>query len=141
MMRVDSRNGMKARTEFAVAEKFAGHALLKCQVLTERTHQVRVHLQRAGFPIVSDLLYNGKPLLLSRLKRGDYRLKHGKDERPLLTRVALHASELRMPHPVTGAALTIQAVLPREFQVALKYLRRYAGGGVSASSGEDEADQ
>lgn len=137
-MRVDSRNGMKARTEFAVAERFSGHALLRCRVLTERTHQVRVHLQRAGFPIVSDPLYNGKPLLLSRLKRGDYRLKPGQDERPLLTRVALHASELQLPHPVTGAALTIQAPLPREFQVALKYLRRYAGGGGSPSSEAEE---
>lgn len=126
LMRVDPKRGKKSKTEFEVAEKFQGYALIKCRPLTGRTHQIRVHLSRAGFPIACDPLYGGKPVLLSKLKRGDYRLKPGQEERPLITRVALHAADLSFAHPVTGSAVKIEAPLPREFQVALKYLRRYA---------------
>jgi 23S rRNA-/tRNA-specific pseudouridylate synthase len=71
---------------------------------------------------VADQLYDGKNLWLSRLKR-DYRLKPGREERPLLSRVALHAEELSLPHPVTGETVTITAPLPKDLKVALKYLR------------------
>ncbi|MBI3875489.1 MAG: hypothetical protein HY300_05930, partial [Verrucomicrobia bacterium] len=76
-------------------------------------------------PVVGDALYNGRPLLLSMLKRG-YRLKPGRTERPLLARVALHAEELTLQHPVTGGLVTIRAPWPKDFTVAVKYLRRYA---------------
>ena len=126
LMRVDPKLGKNATTEFEVAEKFQGYALFKCRPSTDRPHQIRVHLSRAGFPIASDALYGGRSVMLSALKRGDYRLKPGQEERPLLTRVALHAADLTLCHPVTGAEVKIEAPLPREFQVALKYLRRYA---------------
>ena len=124
MSRVDPK-GKRAETLFEVAEKFAAHTLLRCLPRTARPHQVRVHLQNTGLPIVGDLLYGGQPLLLSRLKRA-YRLKPGREERPLLTRVALHAEELTLPHPVTGETLTITAPWPKDLRVAVKYLREFA---------------
>jgi 23S rRNA pseudouridine1911/1915/1917 synthase len=125
LVRVDEKTGKKANTLFELLEKFNGYSLLKCQPLTGRTHQIRVHLRQAGLPIVGDTLYGGSELLLSRLK-SDYRLKPKKTEKPLLNRVALHAMELKLPHPVTGAEITITSPWPKDMLVAVKYLRRYA---------------
>ena len=125
LMHVDPQNGKKSKTEFAVREKFTGWTLLQCQPLTERTHQIRVHLRYAGLPIVGDNLYGGQPLWLSSLKP-NYRLKPGHEERPLLSRVALHAEALSLAHPVTGATVTITAPWPKDLKVAVKYLRQFA---------------
>jgi 23S rRNA-/tRNA-specific pseudouridylate synthase len=91
-------------------------------------HQIRIHLKHAGFPIMGDKLYGGKPLWLSRLKK-NFRLKPGREERPLISRVALHAEELSLVHPMTNQPLTIPAPLPKDLRVALRYLREFCGGG------------
>lgn len=125
IIRVDEKRGKKARTLVEVRERFEFSSLLQCRPLTGRTHQIRVHLQKAGFPIVGDATYGGKPLLLSNLK-SDYRLKGDKVERPLIATTALHAEELVLPHPVTGAEVRIHAEWPKDLTVAVKYLRRYS---------------
>lgn len=125
LIRVDPKNGKKASTKFSALERFSGWTLLRCEPLTGRTHQIRAHLQNLGLPIVGDELYGGKPLWLSRLKR-DYRLKPGREERPLMARVALHAEELHLPHPVTGETVTIKSDWPKDLKVAVKYLRQFA---------------
>jgi 23S rRNA pseudouridine1911/1915/1917 synthase len=102
-----------------------GFAFVECRPLTGRTHQLRVHLAAAGAPIVNDPFY-GNPdvgLRLSDFKRG---YKGRDDEKPLVGRLALHASELTLKHPVTREPLTLISPLPHEFEVALKYLRKFA---------------
>lgn len=126
LIRVDVKGGKKSKTEFQVIERFRGYTLFQCRPFTGRTHQIRIHLKHLGYPIVSDTLYGGKELLLSRLKRG-YRLKPNEEERPLLGRLGLHAEQLSIQHPTNQEAVTISAALPKDMQVALKYLRRYAG--------------
>jgi RluA family pseudouridine synthase len=124
LMRVDPKRGKRARTIFEVLERFSGWTLLKCEPLTCRTHQIRVHLRHARLPIAGDESYGGKPLLLSSLKQ-DYRLKPNRVERPLLGRVALHAEALSLPHPVSGEPLTITAPWPKDLTVAVRYLRKF----------------
>lgn len=92
-----------------------GIALLKCRLLTGRTHQIRVHLQAEGMPIVGDPLY------------GEPRWKGLRD--PDLAaacrdfpRQALHARRLRFPHPVTGAALEIIAPVPEDLAGLMGFL-------------------
>lgn len=134
------RGGKDCVTEFHTLERFAGgraplgprapvgpsgFAFVECLPLTGRTHQLRVHLAAAGAPILNDPFY-GTPdvhLLLSNLKRG---YKGRADEKPLIERLALHASELTVNHPITKERLTLKAPLPHEFEVALKYLRKFA---------------
>jgi len=137
LMRIDNRDGMKSRTEFSVAEKFSGYTALTCQPRTNRNHQIRIHLKHAGFPIIGDTLYGGKPLWLSRLKKGFY-LKHGREERALMARVALHSEELSIPHPVSGETITIAAPIPKDLRVALRYLREFRGNGRTFGESRDE---
>jgi len=119
---VDRRRGKKARTQFSVAERFERHTLLRAQPLTDRSHQIQAHLQSLKHPVTGDPAYSGRLLLLSSLKRS-YRLKPGREELPLLARPAVHAEELIVRHPATGAEVRINAPLPKDMQVALKYLR------------------
>jgi RluA family pseudouridine synthase len=137
LMRVDPKGGKRARTKFQIIERFSRWSLIRCEPLTERTHQIRVHLRYVGNPLVGDRLYSGKQLLLSSLKP-NYRLKPNREERPLLDRAALHAEELILPHPVTSELLTITAPLAKDLSVALKYLRRYAPVGGYVPEGSEE---
>ena len=124
LMRAARKGGKSSATRFRVLERFRGFAWLECRPLTGRTHQIRVHLAVRGHPILNDSFYgNDTALLLSHLKRG---YKGRATERPLLGRLALHASELTVTHPESRSRVTLCAPLPREFLVALKYLRRYA---------------
>ena len=119
------RGGKPSVTDCRTLERFRGFAWVECRPQTGRTHQIRVHLAAAGAPILGDALY-GDPtieLRLSAFKRG---YKGFADEKPLLRRLALHASELTFIHPVTRAPHTLRAPLPHEFEVALKYLRKFA---------------
>jgi RluA family pseudouridine synthase len=130
-MCVVKKHGKASVTEFSVREKFpqpAGRpafAHLECRPLTARTHQIRVHLAVSGTPVLNDPFYGDttQQLLLSNLKRG---YKGRVDERPLLTRLALHAGALTFTHPVSRKKMTLTAPLPKDFEVALKYLRKFA---------------
>mgnify|MGYP000178304882 CR=1 FL=1 len=124
--RGSASSGRAQRPGAGVGPLIAGYAFVECRPLTGRTHQLRVHLAAAGAPILNDPFY-GHPdvtLLLSGLKRG---YKGRADEKPLLARLALHASELTLKHPATKEPFTLAAPLPHEFEVALKYLRKFAG--------------
>lgn len=125
LSRVDHKGGKEAKSVVRIVERFRRHTLFHVDLMTGRQHQIRVHLQSLGFPLVGDADYGGAPLLLSQIKRG-YKAKDGEEERPLLTRPALHAEWLTIQHPVTGEDLTVQAPWPRDLEVVVKYLRRYA---------------
>ncbi len=124
-MRIDERNGKKAQTDFIVQERFKGFSILACKPRTSRTHQVRVHLQHLGLPILGDPAYGGPELLLSNLKR-DYHLKPKKIERPLISTLALHLEKLVFRHPNREEDITIEAPWPKDLKVAVKYLRLHA---------------
>jgi RluA family pseudouridine synthase len=124
------RGGRPSATDFRVLESFGRFAWLECRTFTGTRHQVRVHLAAAGAPVLNDAFY-GDPeerLMLSALKR---RYKGRDEERPLIGRLALHAAGLAFLHPATREPATAAAPLPHEFEVALKYLRKFrpAGGG------------
>ena len=123
LMRAVKKGGKPSVTRFRVLERFRGFSWLECRPLTGRMHQLRVHLAARGLPILNDAFYgNDTRLLLSGLKRG---YKGRENERPLISRLALHASELTVTHPETRERVTLRAPLPNEFVVALKYLCRF----------------
>jgi len=126
--RVYRRGGRPALTQVQVLEAFGRFAWLECRPLTGIAHQVRAHLAAVGAPVLNDPVYGdtGVRLLLSEFKRG---YKGRAEERPLLARLALHASALTVVHPASRAPVTIAAPLPREFEVALRTLRKFARPG------------
>jgi len=124
-IRVDEKNGKRSRTAFKVLERFKGYTLIQCKPFTGRTHQIRVHLASLGLLIVADSQYGGRPLMLSSLKK-NYHLKPGREELPLMGRLALHAAQLTVIHPTTRERVTIDSPTPKDFSVALKFLRRFA---------------
>ena len=123
---VSEKRGKACETVYEVVERWHNHALVRLNPLTGRTHQIRVHLAALGTPIIGDAFYgNGRPLLLSELKPG-YKFKRDVPEKPLLGRLALHSHKLSFSHPVTHAPVTIESPLPKDFQISIKYLRRWA---------------
>lgn len=124
------RGGKPSITDVRILERFGAFSFVECNPRTGRTHQIRVHLAAVGTPVLNDPFY-GDPeakLLLSSLKR---RYKGRDDEKPLIARLALHASALVIKHPETREPFTLNAPLPNEFEVALKYLRKFSAGNAS----------
>jgi 23S rRNA pseudouridine1911/1915/1917 synthase len=124
-MRVFKKNGGKeSLTEFQVLERFGRFVWLEARPVTGRSQQIRVHLAAVGAPILNDPLYGDleTKLLLSGLKRG---YKGRDEEKPLLGRLALHASEVTIRHPLTKDLLVLQAALPDDLEIALRNLRKY----------------
>jgi RluA family pseudouridine synthase len=139
-LRVDSRNGQRARTEFTVREDFDGYLLLECRPRSGPTQQIRAHLKHLRLPMVGDDVYGGPPLWLSTLKT-EYRLKPGRSEKPLISRAALHSEQLTIRQPGAdenaggneseAGNLRMEAPWPKDLTVAVKYLRRYASRSVN----------
>lgn len=126
MMRVDEKGGKDAVTEYKVLEEFKGYAFVEVRPKTGRTHQIRVHLQSIGAPILGDLKYDGgEGFFLSQVKPG---YKGVEEERPLLNRTALHAAGLSFLHPSSGERLQFSLPLPKDMKSVLKYLRKFRAG-------------
>jgi len=105
---VDRVGGRDAATGFTVRERLARTTLLEAAPRTGRTHQIRVHLQAVGHPIVGDARYGGG---------GDEARRVG------LTRPFLHAWRLAFTHPLTGAPLAEEEPLPPDLAEALTRAR------------------
>jgi RluA family pseudouridine synthase len=122
---VVSEEGKASRTRVAVERRFRGYTLLRCEPLTGRTHQLRVHLAAQGFPLVVDPLYGRRrSFALSEFKRG-YRPKPGRAEAPLIDRLTLHALRLEFDAlPPGEGRVVVEAPLPRDLQRVLKQLSK-----------------
>ncbi|MFU1768799.1 RluA family pseudouridine synthase [Mammaliicoccus sciuri] len=99
-------DGKEAVTHFNVIEKFEKYTLVKCQLETGRTHQIRVHMKHIGFPLVGDPKYGPKKTMN-------------------IGGQALHAGLLGFEHPVTGEYIEKEAPLPEYFETLLEKLRNH----------------
>ena len=100
--------GKEAVTHYEVVERFPGVTLLRCKLETGRTHQIRVHMQHIGHPLVGESVY------------GASRRNHHKIPFP---RQALHAERLGLIHPVTQEFMQWECPLPPDFASLLHALR------------------
>ncbi|MCE5256111.1 MAG: RluA family pseudouridine synthase [Spirochaetaceae bacterium] len=122
---IDAKKGKPAFSRFVVRERYRDYSLVEVLPETGRTHQIRVHAAATGYPILADPLYgDGKPLLLSHLKRG----WKGDvfEEKPLMGRTALHAEWIRFIHPGSGQTEEFSAPLPKDFSATVSQLRKLA---------------
>lgn len=115
--------GRDAVTHYRVVKRFRAHTHVRVQLETGRTHQIRVHLSHAGFPIIGDRVYGGR---LTFPRGATDELKAALRDFP---RQALHAARLEFTHPVTGKDVECIAPLPADMQQLLLVLARDAAGG------------
>lgn len=110
--RLDNPTRSEGPTTTAEAERHHGHSLVEARPETGRTHQVRLHLEFAGHPIVGDKIYGMPPDLLEEsLASPD---SEGFLRHLVLPRHALHARRLSLRHPGDGRLLTLEAPLPHD---------------------------
>lgn len=118
-----SARGKESLTVIRVRERFRGYTYIEAEPKTGRQHQIRVHCKAVGLPLAIDAYYgNHQQILLSELKRS-YR-DYGRDEKPLVDRLTLHAERLTVVHPGTGQPITFEAELPRDLRALLTQLRK-----------------
>ena len=101
-----TKEGKPAITHFVVVERFKDHTLVKCQLVSGRTHQIRVHMSAIGYPVEGDPLYAGKNY--------DKLYKNGQ---------LLVAYKLKLIHPTTKKEMVFNIDLPDYFQKVLESLR------------------
>lgn len=107
-MCVTSTNSKDARTHFKVIERFKEYTLVECRLETGRTHQIRVHMQYIGHPVVGDEKYSYRKTMKT----------NGQ---------LLHAHQLSFVHPRTNEQVTVEAPLPQIFEEVLAELREKEG--------------
>jgi 23S rRNA pseudouridine955/2504/2580 synthase len=126
-VRIDHAGGKDAITVVDTSELFKDFTVVDCQPLTGRTHQIRIHLSSIGCPIVGDLEYGGKDVLLSDFKR-KFKANQKMAEPPLNDHYMLHARGISFTHPGTGEEVQHIAPLSDKMEVMLKLLRKYNAG-------------
>lgn len=110
---VDEENGLPAHSIFRLIERFGQVSLLEVDLLTGRTHQIRVHAQAAGHPLVGDEKY------------GDFAFNEEVAKGLLgypLKRMFLHSTSIVFRHPITGEDLKVEAPLPTECKLLIQSL-------------------
>jgi 23S rRNA pseudouridine1911/1915/1917 synthase len=97
--------GAASETRYAVMARLDGNAsLVRCELVTGRTHQIRVHLSSRGWPILGDALYGVTYATM--------------------TRQALHAWRVRLPHPITRQPIDLEAPVPSDMRALISEDRR-----------------
>ncbi|HTL50724.1 MAG TPA: 23S rRNA pseudouridine(1911/1915/1917) synthase RluD [Steroidobacteraceae bacterium] len=111
-------SGREAITHYRVIERFRRHTWVRVTLETGRTHQIRLHLSHAGYPLVGDPVYGrrlviprGATAALAEMLRG-------------FRRQALHAAKLSFPHPRDGRMIEVESKLPADIRALIAALKR-----------------
>jgi len=112
VIRDPARKAREAVTHWSVVERLGRYSLVRCELETGRTHQIRVHMASIGHPLLGDELYGGGGTAFEK--------KHAK----LLAGQCLVATKLKLTHPKNGAELTFEIPLPADFEKLLTLLRK-----------------
>jgi len=118
--------GKPSLTDYEVVEQFRLFSWVRFQIHTGRTHQIRVHMQHIGHSIVCDEIYgDAKPILLSSIKKNFKLAKVAEEEKPILSRLALHSFQLNFTY--NEIAYQLEAPLPKDLRAVLQQLKKWKG--------------
>jgi 23S rRNA pseudouridine1911/1915/1917 synthase len=113
-------DGREAVTHYRIEQRFRAHTLARVRLETGRTHQIRVHMEYAGYPIVGDPLYAGRRRFPAGASPEVRQALEG------FGRQALHAARLTLTHPKSGERVSFDAPLPEDLQTLIDVLARDA---------------
>jgi len=125
-MDVHPKHGKPSLTLFKTIKNFGNDiSWVEAYPQTGRTHQIRVHFLAIGHPLLIDEMYgNPEPFLLSTVKNKYKLSKNEEAERPLMSRLTLHASKLEFKHIVDEKPIIVEAPLPKDFAAVIKQLEK-----------------
>lgn len=121
---VTNAKGKPSVTDYEVLENFRIYSWVKFQIHTGRTHQIRVHMKYIGHSIACDAVYgDGKPVLISSLKKNFNLAKKEDEEKPILNRLGLHSYQLQFQ--LHGETYSLEAEPPKDLRALLQQLRKW----------------
>ncbi|PTS98257.1 RNA pseudouridine synthase [Pedobacter sp. HMWF019] len=120
---IDRQEGKRAETYFNSIKYYKHYTLVECKPVTGRMHQIRIHLATQRASICGDIMYRGKPVYLSNLKKG-YRIAKDDEEQPIMKRFALHAKHLVFKG-MDDQDIVIEAPYPKDFATLIKLLDKF----------------
>ncbi|MEN3045784.1 MAG: RluA family pseudouridine synthase [Candidatus Hydrothermales bacterium] len=124
--KVTYENSKPAITIYEVLKEFNKIcSLLKINLLTGRTHQIRVHMEYMGHPVVGDPLYSGREARKILNITGSDKKEEVKNLLTIFSSQALHAYKISFTHPITGKYIEVEADYPEEFKRGLEYLKKF----------------
>ncbi|MCL2303850.1 MAG: RluA family pseudouridine synthase [Planctomycetaceae bacterium] len=124
-IRRDDPDAKEAQTFYEVIKRYHGFSTIRAMPQTGRTHQIRIHMTYAGFPVLCDRLYGGRSLITVEELQGKKPIALTEDATEgtvILRRQALHAHRLSFTHPGTGKSLEITAPIPQDMQAVVEVL-------------------
>ena len=119
-----NKKGKPSLTNYEVLEDYGIYSLVQFEIQSGRTHQIRVHTKSLGHPIICDEMYgDGKPILLSSFKK-KYKLSQNElEERPIISRLALHSFILHFKD-IHHKDFFLEAPLPKDMRALLQQLKK-----------------
>lgn len=122
---IPSARGKESLSILKVKERYRHATYGEIDLITGRHHQIRVHLSAIGHPLLVDDLYGkATEFNLSQIKRR-YNIKKNDTERPIISRITMHAYSLQFKHPVSGETVQYEAEYPKDFRALIEVLNKY----------------
>ena len=122
-----TKKGKPSITNYEALEDYGIYSLVQFEIQSGRTHQIRVHTKSLGHPIICDEVYgDGKPILLSSFKKKYKLSQNDLEEKPIISRLALHSHSLYFKD-IHQKEFSLEAPLPKDMKALLQQLKKNRG--------------
>lgn len=120
------KRGKPSVTDYKILKRYGKYSFIYLRLHTGRMHQIRVHMQYLGHPLIVDDLYGHRSkFYLSEIKHRNFKQSKFEDEQPLLSRQPLHAEKVVFSHPATGERMEISSPLPKDMEAVLNQMEKW----------------
>lgn len=122
---IPSARGKESLSILNVIDRYRHSTFAEIDLITGRHHQIRAHLAAIGHPLLVDEIYGkASEFKLSQIKKR-FNLKKNEVERPIISRITMHAYSLQFIHPISGEKIIFEAEYPKDFKALIEVLNKY----------------